>query len=283
MDAVEREAVRLTAMLAATEDWAPLYSKTPEQHAELLNRRAELELVLTKFFRAMARSASDFVNWDQYNYQVRLDYNVEVIVNEQQLDQWDGSFIKVTLQTVNKLIMAGVVASELNYQIPLGIQSTSAIIQNLSTREVAKLVGKRVEDDGSIIDNPNPEYNVLETVRKDIAESVKTSLGLGETTDEAILRMRGIIADPMRAELIAQTEAVNAYQAGVTEFGILSKAVGKEWVTAGAVDVCTDYEHEGPVPFDHLFGGYLEGPTAHPRCKCAKRLIYQEEWNSLKH
>jgi hypothetical protein len=283
MNEVELETIKLTAMLSASEDWADLYGKTPEQHAELLSAEAEMQVVLTKFFRNMQKKVADFVNWDMYGHQVQLDYNVQVVVNEQQIDDNDGQFIKVTLNTVKKSVLAGFVASETGYNIPLGISSTSALIQELSMNQVASLVGKKVLEDGSIIDNPNARYNIMETVRKDIVQSVKTSLGLGETTDEATARMSQVIAPVERAARIARTEAVNAYQAGVREFGVQSNAVGKVWLTAGATDICEQYAQLGPVPFDYEYGSGLLNPTAHTNCRCAERLIYQQEWDNTNH
>jgi hypothetical protein len=277
MNPIEREATRLTAMLAAAEEWPALYSKTPAQHGDLIKAEAEMQVILTRLFRDMAKKANDFVNWNHYNYQSQLDYNVEVIVNDQQIDQWDGSFIKVTLKTVNRAILAGALASEINYKMPLGVSTSDALIQRLTTKEVAALVGKRVQDDGSIVDNPDAKYNVLDTVRNDIAESVKTSLALGETTDEATDRIAQIINPVGRAELIAQTESVNAYNRGVDLFGDLTQAVGEEWMDAGAKDRCREFANRGVQKFGTGWDG-LPGPTAHPRCRCAKRLVYQEEW-----
>lgn len=289
---IEREALRLTAMLAASEKWAPQYSKTPVQHAQLINAEAELQLVLTKFFKNMQKQVADYVNWQNYQHQISLNhtatlgrdtlaYDVNVVVNDKQIDQNDANFITITLKTVQKAVTAGFMASEITAKAPpLGLPSTDSLIQRLSLQQVADLVGKTVNPDGSIIDNPNAKYNVTDTVRNDIAQSVKTSLALGETTDEAIERMEDVINPVDRAALIARTESVNAYNAGVTEFGDQSGAVGMEWEDAGADDICADYTGEGPIPIDSDWDG-LDGPPAHPNCRCAKRLIYQEEWDSL--
>ena len=287
MDAVELHAVRLGGMLLSTEDWSKQYTKAPEQHAAMLHRTAQLQVTLAKFFRDMAKQSHDFVNWSEYKNRVKLSYQVDVTVNDDAVDQWDDTFIKVTLKTVTDLTAIGAIASQTIYKMPLGITSTDAAIQNLGIDQVAKLVGKKVvynpdKTIQSIVDNPNAEYNVTDTVRKDIAASIKRSLALGRTTDEAAADIEQVIANPERAKLIAQTESVNAYQAGVTEFGRQSGAVGKVWLTAGATDVCAEYEAEGPVPFDYLYGGYLDGPAAHPRCRCARRLIYREEWDRLR-
>lgn len=281
MNALETEAFKLSAFLSASEDWSDEYSRTPDQHAELIKQEAKLELLLTRFYREMAKQADSFINWQHYNYQVTLDYNVDVIVNDEQLATWDGTFIKIVYKTVNDLIVTGMVASEELYKIPLGVPRTSALIQDLTTEHVAALVGKSVQPDGKIIDNPNTAYNIQETVRNDIASSVKTSLGLGETTDEAIDRIRTVISDKGRATTIAKTESVNAYQAGVTQYGRMTGAKGKIWRDAGAKDQCLDYANEGAVEFEHLYGGTLMGPTAHPHCKCSRRLLYGAEWDAI--
>lgn len=293
MNELEREAVKLTAMLSATRSWAPIYSKTPAQHAALINAQAELQIVLTKFFRGMQKKARDFANWTQYEYQLHanhpstlarqtLAYNVEVIVNNQQIDSNDGSFIKISFGTVSKMVSAGWEASEILHNIPTRIPSTSALIQQLTTKQVAKLVGKQVLPDGTIVDNPNAAYNIMDTVRNDVASSIKTSLGLGETTEEAVVRMQGIISPIQRAQRIVNTESVNAYQAGVTEFGTQSGAVGKEWETdSDPCPVCETNADEGPIPFDQDFDSGDSEPTAHPNCLCGKRTIYQDEWDAI--
>ena len=99
MNQVEREAVRLTAMLAATEEYAAQYSKAPEQHAAMIKAlQAELQLILQRFFKNMAAQAKNYINRAHYEYQLsqnklstdRLDYDVSVIVNDNQIDDNDG-------------------------------------------------------------------------------------------------------------------------------------------------------------------------------------------------
>lgn len=285
LTSVDREAIKLTAMLLAAEKWAPGYYKTPEQHAELIKAEAEWQIVLTKFFRNMKKQVRDYVNWDQYNHQLNLhpqldrttlDYDVDVIINDDQIDQADGNFIKVSLSTVNRIVGASWAASDILYG-QTGIHSQSELLQQLTTKQVAALVGKKVLPDGSIVDNPDAKYNVIETVRKDIAQSIKTSLGLGETTDEAISRMEDIINEEQRAELIAQTEAVAAWNASLMEYGSQTDAVGKEWEDAGAEDECADDSDQGPIGIDEEFSSGDQEPPAHPRCRCSIRLIYRDE------
>lgn len=297
MQELEYEAIKLSALIRATEDWSSEYAKDPTSHAKLLRTEARMQVDLTKFFRDIAKDLPRYIDWHAYSTDLRAattqkfaageqqqsQYNVDVIVRDVPTDRYDGTFIKVVFEELAIMTAIGAQAGEAIYGVPLGIQSTDAIIQQLTTQHVANLVGKKLLKDGSIVDNPKATYRISDKTRTDIAQSVKTSLNLGETVDEATARLQKVIANPNRAKIIAQTESVNTYQAGLYEFGAQSGAVGKEWQDVGAVDVCADYAAEGPVPFDYLYGGTLTGPTAHTRCRCGQRLIYQAEWDKLNH
>jgi hypothetical protein len=176
----------------------------------------------------------------------------------------------------------GAQAGEAIYKIPMGITSTSANIQKLTMEKVAALVGKKVLKDGTIIDNPKADMNILDTVRNDIAQSIKTSLALGEDLQTAVERVQKVIDSPYRAELIARTESVNAYQSGLAQFAIDSDAKGKEWDTSGGCAICEGNAAEGPIPIDAIFSSGDSEPTAHPNCKCSLTYIYQEQWDALK-
>lgn len=283
MDDLLQAAIENHALLRAAEDWSTEYSKDPVTHAQLLKLEGKWELDLRRFFKEMASHAYDFINWSQYTNQKNADYNVDVIVNDDNIDDYDGQFIKVSFETVATITAVGAQAGQTIYGINLGITSVDQNVQKLAMDQVAGLVGKRVLPDGTIIDNPNPEYNVTNTVRKDIAQSIKTSLGLGENLQEATDRISKVISDPMRAERIARTESVNAYQRGLRQFAIQSGAVGKEWQDAGAIDACADNTAEGPVPVNFVYATGGTEPTAHVLCKCGIRYIYAQEWDSISH
>lgn len=290
MDQLEAEAIKLTALVRASEDWSTEYAKDPKSHAKLLRTEGQLRVDLTKFFRDMAAQIPRYIRWNVYtsqNKQALADqepnYNVDVIVQDVPVENYDGTFIKVVFEAVATMTAVGAQAGEVIYGVPLGIQSTDAIIQELTTEHVASLVGKKVLKDGSIVDNPKADYKISNKTRKDIAQSIKTSLNLGETVQDATARLTKTIANPARAKIIAQTESVNAYQSGLTEFGKQSGAVGKESQDVGAIDQCRDYSALGPVLFDYLYGDTFMGPTYHVGCRCGRRLIYQAEWDKIQH
>lgn len=278
MEAAEKEAIRLTALIRASEDWSREYSKDPKSHAKLIKLEGQWEWALRRFFKGMADNAATLINVYNYTAQVNADYNIEVIVNDDAIDEYDGQFIKLSLEVVTELIATGAAAGQTIYGRPLGLSSTNELIQKLGIDKVASLVGKRVQPDGSIVDNPKPEYNVIDTVRNDIAQAIKNSLALGEDVRTATERVARVINNRIRAELIARTESVNAYQAGLREFALSAKMVGKEWLASGAVDQCAEYAGYGPVSIDFIYGGDLQAPTAHPHCRCSIRYIDATEW-----
>lgn len=289
MEDIERQAIRLSALVRASEDWSSEYAKDPKTHARLIRTESAMRVDLTKYFRTIATDIARYIHWQPYLNQRKLtlddqnpNYNVEVIVQDIPYDQYDGTFIKVVFEAIAAMTAIGAAAGEAIYKVPLGIQSTDAIIQQLTTKHVASLVGKKVLKDGSIVDNPKADYRISNKTRTDIAQSIKTSLNLGEDINVATARLQKTISNPARAKIIAQTESVNAYQAGLTEFGKQSGAVGKEWQDVGAIDVCREYAELGPVPFDYDYDGNgLQGPTAHVKCKCGRRFIYQAEWDNI--
>lgn len=290
MQDLEREAINLTALIRSSEDWSSEYAKDPKTHAKLLRNEAVLQVELTKYFRDIAANIPQYIHWQGYLNQRRqtLDaqdpnYNVDVIVQDVPVDKYDGTFIKVVFQQVAILTAIGATAGENIYRVPLGIQSTDAIIQQLTTDHVASLVGKKVLKDGSIVDNPKATYRISDKTRKDIAQSIKTSLNMGDDIQTATARLEKAVTglNNNRAKVIAQTESVNAYQTGLFEFGKQSGAVGKESQDVGAVDNCRTYAELGPVPLDYLYDGIYFKPTYHTKCRCGSRLIYQAEWDRI--
>lgn len=289
---LEAETLKLSVAVRHAEDWSAEYAKDPKTHLMLLKSEARMRIDLTKYFGGIAAQISRYINWIAYRHEVtqklavqQPNYQVQVIVQDVPVEQYDGTFIKVSFDDLATMTAVGALAGEDIYDIPLGIQSTDEVIQQLTTEHVAKLVGKKVLPDGSIVDNENKEgiYKISDKTRNDIAQSIKTSLNLGETVQDATQRLQNTIANPTRAKIIAQTESVNAYQGGLMEFGTQSGAVAKQWQDAGAVDVCATNTADGPILINATYSGGVTQPTQHTRCRCGQRLIYQKEWDDTNH
>jgi hypothetical protein len=279
-NAVNDELERLDCMLKASENWSDLYARDEKTHAALIRAEAKLEKNLRAYFRGLSEKAYRYVNWSEYA-RVKA-YDIDVIVTDTEDDVDSQEFITVTFDPLLSATAVGALAGETIYQIPLGIQGSDAAIQQLTTKQIAFLVGKKINKEGQIIDNPNAKYNITETTRNNIKKSIQTSIQLGENQEEATGRLSSMLKNPKRAALIAQTEAVNAYSNGMLEFGQQSMATGKEAQDVGAIDVCLEYSAEGIVPLNHLYGGQYNGPSFHGRCRCGLRLVYKNEFDPNK-
>ena len=281
MDEAMIHAARLNALIRAAEEWDESYLNDPKSHGKLLKMEGQWKFAIRKWLKSFADTARDtttIINWYEYGRQVRADYNVDVVISDDGLEPQKDEFIKVSLQVATDIVAGGANAGESIYKRPLGLTSTNAEISKLGTDMVARLVGRIVLPDGSIVRNENSAIDITESIRKDIAQSIKTSLSLGETTQEAGDRVAKVINNQKRATLIAQTESVNAYQAGLSAFAHNADMVGKEWQSALTDDICHTFSKEGPKPIDYKYGGEFDHPTAHPRCKCGIRYISLDEW-----
>lgn len=128
--------------------------------------------------------------------------------------------------------------------------------------------------------------------------ALETVEGISKTTREAIRRLleqefegefdvhdladqiEDLIGDESRAENIARTETMRASNQGqleawdqATEAGVLTGDEKKEWIVTPDDRLCPICEPmEGELaPLDGTFdvdGTRVDGPPAHPRCRC---------------
>lgn len=289
VEAVENEIFRSDIAIIASEEWSHQYSKDPASHAKLIKGEANLMRTLRRFFRTLSGDVDKFVSWSAYNNALLAKqsqqisaasndpYSVEVIVQDVPISDSDNTFLKIVFDDLVSLTTAGAQSGESIYNRYYGITNTTTEMQRYARQRAAELVGKRIDKDGNIIENPNADYRISDTTRDSIRESIRTSLSIGETQQEAVDRLRSVIKDPRRAELIAQTESVNTFQGGLLQFGLKAGAVGKESQTLGAVDRCATYAQQGIVAIDYLYDDTYSGPAYHPRCRCGLRLVFPEE------
>lgn len=286
MDLQTREALldeyeKHTRVVIAAEKWSPIYKKAGDAHAQLIKAEARIERLLKGHFRELADQAASLINWLEYYRVIRASYDVEVIVSDEAVGSADDTLFTILFEPVAMATAAGAQAGEKIYKLTLGLDAADTIIQRTALEHVADLVGKKVLEDGSVVTNEKAEYRISEATRALIRQSIQTSIALGEPQAEATKRLETNIKKfgTKRSELIAQTEAVNAYQRGMLTFGRQSGAIGKEWQDVAAIDICGTYSKAGPVPIDYVYDKRTgrTGPTAHPRCRCGLRLIYQNE------
>lgn len=284
----EDEIERMDSVLIAAESWAGRYKKDRTSYKRIIALEARLRRQIRSLFRDMAGKIDSYINWSQYAQQLaqvnasteplQAAVDVNVIVNDDFYDELDGLFFTLTFETISTAIATGAQAGEAIYKIPLGIRSTDATIQQLTTERLAYLVGKRVDKSGNVVDNPRADYRISNVTRENIASNIKTGIALGEDKQAMVRRLQSVIQDPARAEKIAQTETVNAYGAGMLDFGRESDATGKEWEDVGATDVCADNSAQGIIPLEDSFVSGDAAPAAHTGCRCNLRIVYSNEF-----
>lgn len=273
---IENELERQDRVVIAAEDWSKQYNQDPTSHAKLIKGEAKLARLLRGYFRDLSKRAPNYVNWPNYSL-VKADIKIDLILNDAAFDGESDILMQILHDPLLSTIAAGAMGGELIYNRPLGLSDTSASIQKLARDQVARLVGKRLDKNGHIVDNPNSSYSITDVTRDRIIESIKTSLGLGETVEDATSRIERLVNDPYRAGVIAATESVNGYQSGLAQMATQSGAVGKEWQDVGADDVCADNSAEGIIDINDSFGSGDSQPAAHPNCRCGLRYVYPEE------
>lgn len=283
-----RELERLNAVVLAAEGWAPAHEKAPKSHAAMIKQAAVLQRKVLEYLRDLAKEAPSYVDWYAYARAVIEQkqamhglqganvqaYDVNVIVNKDAVSQSDQQFIKIVFDTVATIQSLGADSMEEEFGAPIGLSPTSTIIQELTTKQLANLVGMRVQKDGTIVPNPNPAYQITDTTRNKIAQSIKNSIQLGKNQQEAAKALQDVIADPARADLIAYTETVRGYAEGRAEYARQSNASGKYWSDRSAIDICADNAGEGIIPIDEDFLSGDPNEPAHPRCQCLVVYVY---------
>jgi hypothetical protein len=86
------------------------------------------------------------------------------------------------------------------------------------------------------------------------------------------------IDDPARARMIARTEAVRAFNAGIIRYGRETGAETKTWNTlgGGCSQICATID-KSPININDEFngdGGSYDFPPAHPNCQCSVIIGY---------
>jgi len=291
------ELEKLSAVILAAENWAPEFSKAPDQHAALIKSAAKLQRLILMYLRGLSKKAPTLVNWFEYSSAayaqqramqqgIKSDgiqaYDVNVVINNDAVGQQDQAFIKLVFDTVATVTALGADSMEVEHGLPVGLDSTSSIIQNLTTKQLANLVGMKVNKDDSIVPNPNPQYSIDETTRTKIANSIKTSIRLGEDHTQAVTRLQKVIADPARADMIAYTESVRAYAEGRAAYAQQANATFKVWSDNAAIDICADNASQGPIPIDQDFVSGNPNEPAHPHCKCLVTYLWADTVDEAK-
>jgi SPP1 gp7 family putative phage head morphogenesis protein len=161
-------------------------------------------------------------------------------------------------------------------------QANEQAIEYARTR-AAELVGKKINDDGELVDNPDASWAITDSTREMLRTDVTTAMEEGWSNDKLAdaIGENEAFSDS-RSEMIARTETafadVEGNLAGWTASGVVS---GKEWTAdSECCDLCQALDGV-VVDLDEDFpddGG--DGPPLHPNCECDVLPVVSDETNS---
>lgn len=254
----------LHVAIHAAEEWQESYKADPDSFRHLLVLGARLETASAEYLHDLATRAQGYVDWSRLPEPIKADSG-PVLNNDDPVWKIEETILTAAIiDIITELVATGAVAGEALYGYTagysaIGYATLDTAIQNAARWHTAQLVSQ-----------------VTNTSRDLIRQAVAKSIAMGEDVHEARLRILEVIDNPIRAELIAQTEPVNAYQTGLKHYAKTTGAKTKTWDgLSGACKICSPVIGK-TLPIDDLFqlgnGKELDRPAGHPRCRCS--LIY---------
>ena len=242
--------------IRASEEWHPSYKSQESTFKALLRYEAHLEAQTAEYLAGLAHRAPEYVDWQQ----VPTVQAASTPLANKSDEVWGNEMIDMTKAVIDAITMLTVTGGqfgELTYNMTLGTNSLSDWVLESARTQTATLVSQ-----------------VTDTNRKLISEAIKQSMARGEDKAATMARIGKVISNPVRAEMIAHTESVNAYQGGLLGFGRETGAKQKTYeALAGACPVCSPLDGE-TVDIDDTFSNGVDRPPSHPRCRCTTWLTY---------
>lgn len=114
---------------------------------------------------------------------------------------------------------------------------------------------------------------IAETTKARLRTAVADAFEKGGTADDIVAAIRAEMDDmsDKRANLIAQTEVNQAYNAGRAALAGSAGMDEKSWITESGNPCvsCLGNEAQGWIPIGDLFSSGDAAPTAHPMCYCS--------------
>ncbi|MET4003865.1 hypothetical protein ABIB48_002603 [Arthrobacter sp. UYCu511] len=252
----------LHVAIHAAEEWQDSYKASPDTFAKLLKLEAALETATGEYLHELASRAPKYVDWSKLPEPIKADAG-PVFNNDDAVWLYEEQLLTAAvIDLITELIATGAIAGEHLYGIPMGFNTLDEAIMQAARLHVATMV-----------------RGITDTSRKLIRESVAKSIALGENAHEATIRLMDIIDNPIRAELISQTEPVNAYQTGLKHYASSTGAKRKIWDgLVGACPLCVSAINQGEIDIDAKFtlsdGREVDRPACHPRDRCGVIYIY---------
>lgn len=150
---------------------------------------------------------------------------------------------------------------------------TPDFVAQYANERSAEMIGKKLVD-GVLVENPNAEWVISDTTRKEINRLVQDVVsGKMKQTDLRQAIIDSAAFSKTRAEMIARSELVNANGYGSLMGMYESRAMGlnikKGWDSTGeACPICVRNTNAGFIQLEKKFPSGHQHPTAHPSCRC---------------
>lgn len=173
----------------------------------------------------------------------------------------------------------------------LGVVADDSIVNQLDERalsyaagEGAYLVGKKVLEDGSVVDNPSADYAITDATRDSLRSLVTDAVEQGMSTDELATAIQDSHSfSEERATTIARTELAAAHVEGNMEGWKVSGLVSMKISILGSehgeddTDECDDNAEAGAIPLEDEFPSGDVAPPYHPNCICDVAPVLAED------
>lgn len=255
-----RTHVELTTVIRASEQWESSYKAAPRSLDRLIREEAETQAATNQYLIGLYSRVPTIVDWPNAGLKP-LTASAVPPANDEFWKTEGRLLASAIADHILNLMVIGANAGEDLYGIVLGINTLDGAFVKASGQYTAQLVSQ-----------------VTDTTRRNIQLAIQQSIVQGEDINASIARIRKLVASPVRAEMIAQTEAVNGYQTGLDLFGFRSGALSSTWdALINACKACSPLDGV-TVPLGEDFelgnGTLVKRPPGHTRCRCGRYLNY---------
>lgn len=149
-----------------------------------------------------------------------------------------------------------------------------------AAQRAAELVGKRIDEDGNIIDNPDSTWAIDESTRDMLRSTVEQSIENGDSSEMLAQKIEDSAAfSDTRATTIARTELATAHMQGnINGWKDSGVVTGKRSILGSEHDIddeCDMAADDGVIGMDELFSNGYDAPPYHPNCVCDLEPVMQ--------
>ncbi|MBV8060593.1 MAG: phage portal protein [Alphaproteobacteria bacterium] len=274
--AEKKKAKQPTQKIAkASKKLSPIDTERPEVIKERAKLTKSIQGVFSRQKNAVVKSLTKIDKADdEDDFDSLLD----------DMPEGDAAFLSMFGDSAQTVFKDGVMAA---YTQLDGVTDDALNLANDAAIDYAKersawLVGKSVNDDGEIVDNPDAEYAIDDATREMLRGDIAQAMEEGWSNDQlADALSENYAFSDERAMAIARTETATADMQGnltlYKQSGLVDK---KEWVAApDCCDECQDVDGE-IVGIDESFSIGEDMPPGHVNCRCTCLPILAEDEDS---